>query len=92
MRGSKCLSILLSFFLLLAPSLMWSEPEHSSQSVILSTAEYDQILQAMEAAKSALDRSSKTIKQQSTDLTKRSLLCVLLAGVAVTELVVILKK
>lgn len=71
---------------------MWSEPPHSSPSVTLSIPEYDAIMAEIQAAKSALEQSSKTIKQQSTDLTKRSILCVLLGSVAAGELVLLALK
>jgi hypothetical protein len=66
----RVLSIGLAFGLLCAPlSALPSQPPPPG-SVTLSPDEYAQILAAMESAKTSLERSNETIKDQSTALTR----------------------
>lgn len=66
----KWLSILLVLGLLLAPCSASSEPLASSPSVTLSTAEYDQIVAAIEEADRQLGAPSETIAKLERDSRK----------------------
>ena len=85
-RGSKWLTPFLIFGLSFAPCSLWSAPQPSSQSVVLSSSDYEKIVAEIQAAQAALDRSSTEIKRLSKDLTTRSILCGTLGVIATLEL------
>lgn len=75
----------LAFGLLCAPLSASPLPSAPSSSVTLSPEEYAQILAAMESAKTSLERSNQTIKDQSTALTRLWIFSAALAAALVLE-------